>query len=187
MNKTPKTSNSTKVNLTVDIVIFIAFLITTAPQFSGIPVHEWLSLAFGAAAIVHLLLHWQWIAHSTRRLFGKLARQSRINYILNTLLFIDVTIIMFTGIMISRAALPALGISVAPNFSWRLLHSLTSDFGVILLGFHIALHWQWILNALKKYVLAPLTRRPVSGAVGMTKSTPPTVTAAKVSSADVAA
>lgn len=170
MSKTP---NPTKVNLTVDILIFVAFLITTAPQLSGIAIHEWLSIAFAAAAIIHLLLHWQWIVQSTKRLLGKLARQSRINYILNILLFIDVTVIMFTGLAISRVALPLIGLHMTENFAWRRLHSLSSDLGVLILGLHVALHWNWIVNAFKKYVLR---LAPANGNSGMRKSAAPAQT-----------
>lgn len=166
MNTPSKAPNRTKINLWVDLVIFIAFLITTAPRFSGLAIHEWLSLAFAGAIVAHLLLHWQWIVAATRRFFARLPRQSRINYVLNALLFIDVTLIMFTGIAISREALPLLGLSVAPNFTWRRLHSLTSDAALILLGLHIALHWEWVLNALSRYVLRPLTGRGAHDAAG---------------------
>lgn len=101
--------NRSKVNLVVDIVIFVAFLIATAPHFTGIAIHEWLGLAFGAAIVTHLLLHWQWIVETTKRIFSKLPGKTRLNYALNILLFIDVTLIAFTGIMISKSALPTRG------------------------------------------------------------------------------
>lgn len=101
--------NRSKVNLVVDIVIFLAFLIATAPHFTGIAIHEWLGLAFGAAIVTHLLLHWQWIVETTKRIFSKLPGKTRLNYALNILLFIDVTLIAFTGIMISKSALPTRG------------------------------------------------------------------------------
>jgi hypothetical protein len=37
-------------NLPIDSTIFIAFLVATAPRFSGIAGHEWLSIAFAATA-----------------------------------------------------------------------------------------------------------------------------------------
>ncbi|MEZ4640220.1 MAG: hypothetical protein R2856_35575 [Caldilineaceae bacterium] len=51
-------------------------------------IHEWLSLGLGVGFITHVLLHWRWVYESTRRFFGKLAGQARINYILNTALLI---------------------------------------------------------------------------------------------------
>src|SRR5215212_4203945 len=95
MQKTGSRPNSTKVNLAVDIVIFVAFLITTAPHFTGIAIHEWLSISFGGMIIAHLLLHWQWLVETTRRIFTTAPLQARINYVLNTALFIDMTLLVF--------------------------------------------------------------------------------------------
>lgn len=100
--------STTQINLIVDSSVFIAFLVIMAPHFTGIALHEWLSIAFGAAIITHLLLHWTWIVTTTKRLFAHLPRQTRINHALNLLLFIDMTLAIFTGLMISEAALPAL-------------------------------------------------------------------------------
>jgi len=154
-----KKLNRTKVDLFVDATIFVAFLITTAPRFSGIAIHEWLSLAFGAAIVVHLLLHWSWIVGVTRRLFGRVQGSARLNYLLNTLLFIDVTLIIFTGVMISEVALPLFGIRFPREGVWRILHSLTSDLAVMLTGVHLALHWSWIVKTIKRYLIDPIFKR----------------------------
>lgn len=149
--------NRTKINLLVDASIFVAFLIAMEPHSTGIAVHEWLSIAFAAAIITHLLLHWDWIVETTRRIFSRLAAIQRINYALNILLFIDITIVSFTGIMISRSALPALGISLSPGFLWRQLHALSADASLVLIGLHVALHWNWIVNAVGRYLVRPIT------------------------------
>jgi hypothetical protein len=148
-----------RVNLCLDIVLFVAFLITTAPRFSGIAIHEWLSIALIAAFVIHLLLHWSWIVNTTKRLFGKTTVRNRVNYLLNVALFIDMVVIMFSGILISEAALPALGIPIAPGFAWRRLHDASANIGLLIFALHVALHWQWIATMFSKYVLrrAPST------------------------------
>ena len=163
MNEKTRTNktNPVKVNYLMDLAIFVAFLISLDPRATGMAIHEWLGIAFGAAVIVHLLLHWKWIAASTRRFLGKLPRATRLNYALNTLLFIAMTAIVYSGLMISEVALPALGISLGEGFSWRSLHAQASDIALILIGLHIALHWKWILSTSKRYVFNPLSpRRP---------------------------
>jgi hypothetical protein len=139
-----------KLNLFVDIAIFLAFLVAMAPHFSGLAVHEWLGIAFGGAIITHLLLHWQWIVQVTKRFFGKAQWSARVNYVLNALLFIDVTIIIFTGLMISESALPLFGIQFMPGGAWRMLHTLSANLFVPIIGLHVALHWQWIVNTVKR-------------------------------------
>ena len=154
MQARPRALNRNTLNLVIDSVIFAAFLVAMAPRFSGIAIHEWLSIAFGAAIITHLLLHWQWIVQITRRLFGKVQGSARLNYLLNALLFIDMTIVIFTGLLISEAALPQLGITLARGFAWRRLHGLSADLAVFLSGLHIALHWQWIVGMIRRFVTA---------------------------------
>ena len=149
----------TKVNLIVDGTIFAGFLVATAPHFTGLPIHEWLGIAFGAAIITHLLLHWSWLVATTRRIFTTAPRQARINYVLNTLLFVDITLLIFTGLMISKIALPGLGITLAPGMLWRSVHTLTADAAVFIVGLHVALHWGWIAKTVGRYVVAPVTER----------------------------
>ena len=143
--------------LSVDVGTFAAFLIATAPRFSGIAIHEWLSIALAATLIVHLLLNWAWIVSITRRLFSKaLEHKKRVNYVLNALLFIDFVVIMATGIVISEVALPQLGIQIPRAMAWRGIHGLASDAGVIILGLHLGLHWQWLVGTISRHVVKPV-------------------------------
>jgi hypothetical protein len=152
------TPSQTKTKLWVDSLIFIAFLVAMEPHTSGLAIHEWLTLSLLAAMIVHLLLSWNWITETTRRFLGKLGMQNRLNYILNWLLFIDGTLLMISGIMISEVALPAMKIQLPLGFAWRRLHDMSANFVLILLGLHTALHWNWIVNAFARYVFGPLGR-----------------------------
>jgi hypothetical protein len=147
-----KTNNQTKIKLVIDAIIFIAFLVAMDPRSSGIAVHEWLATSLLAALVIHLLLSWDWITQVTRRFTGRMNGKTRINYILNWLLFIDVSVLMISGLLISEQAMPTLGISLPRNFAWRSLHELVSNLFLILLGLHTAMHWSWVVNAFKRYV-----------------------------------
>ena len=57
--------NKTKTNLLIDLTIFLVFLAAGEPAITGLPIHEWLSVAFIAALITHLVLHWDWIVSIT--------------------------------------------------------------------------------------------------------------------------
>lgn len=150
-------------NLLIDTTIFIAFLVAMAPRFSGIAIHEWLSIAFGAAIITHLLLHWQWLVGVTKRFFGKTPWLARANYVLNTLLFVSMTVIIVSGLLISEEALPLLGIPTAHGGVWRRLHTLSADVTVLLIGLHLAMHWSWMVRAVRRYVVAPLRGQRQAG------------------------
>jgi cytochrome b561 len=151
-----KPRSQTKIKLLIDLGIFVGFLITMEPHASGLTIHEWLATSLIAVLIVHLLLSWDWIVQITRRFFSRMNRQSRINYILNWLLFIDGTVIMLSGFMISESLMPALGLQLPHNFAWRSLHDLSANLFLVLLGLHTALHWNWIVDTFKRYVFQPI-------------------------------
>ncbi len=154
MEKSNKKFISTmKINMVMDASLLLAFLFTMDPHTTGRAVHEWLGIALILAIIVHLLLHWGWIVAVTQRFFSKTVNQARINYVLNALLFISMTVVSFSGIMISEVVLPALGIEAQRNFFWRWLHSFSADAILIVIGLHLALHWKWILNTARRYLL----------------------------------
>ncbi len=152
----PKTWNSTKTNLWVDIAVFAAIMLALAPLLTGIAIHEWLSIALAAAVVVHLLLHWQWIVAVIRRFFSRLPGDARLNFVLNVALFICFTVVTFTGLMISESALPLFGISASGDSVWRALHTLSANLIVLLVGLHLALHWKWIASATRRYLLNPV-------------------------------
>lgn len=143
-------SKQNRTKLLLDIFTFAAFLIAMDPRTSGIAIHEWLSIAIAGTIVVHLLLNWNWIIEVTRRLFSGGLNGSRMNYILNWLLFIDGILIMLSGIMISEAVVPALGFTLPMNFAWRSLHDLSANISLIIMGLHLALHWNWIATTTKR-------------------------------------
>src|SRR5512136_1793596 len=154
----PKLSSSVR-NLLVDTAIFVGFLVATAPRATGQTIHEWLGLAFGAGIITHLLLHWKWIVNVVRRFLSRLPGQVRINSVLNSLLFVAVTLIIFSGLMISKVVLSTFGLSGSHDAIWRWLHTFSTSAALIIVGLHIALHWKWIVATIKRYAWQPLIAR----------------------------
>jgi hypothetical protein len=153
-----KMSNTLR-DLMVDGLIFFGFLLATDPRGTGQAVHEWLGIAFAAGVVVHLLLHWKWITNVVRRFFSKLPGQVRINSLLNILLFIDATLVVFSGLMISKVVLGTFGITANHDSVWRWLHTFSTDGALFIVGLHIALHWKWVVNTLKRTIWQPLRGR----------------------------
>jgi hypothetical protein len=156
---------SNKTNLVLDLTIFTVFLVAYNPHLTGNTIHEWLSVAFGAAVVTHLLFHWKWIASVTTEYFKKFFHRSRLNYIVDLLFFIAMTGSLFSGLMISKDVLSTLGIQLDEvSRSWKSIHTLTSDASLILLGIHFALHWKWVASNLGRYLVTPILnlfrRRP---------------------------
>lgn len=159
LQQSSKQAQHNKINLLLDLAIFVAFLVIMAPRSSGIAIHEWLSIAFGATLIVHLLRNWQWIMGVTRRFLGTMQWFTRANYGLDLLLFVDMTVIIFSGLLISEHALPLFGLQTARGGIWRSVHELSANLSFVIVGLHLAFNWQWIVTATKSYVFKPLRSR----------------------------
>jgi hypothetical protein len=154
-----KSSSTVVRNLIVDTTIFVGFLLATAPRVTGQTIHEWLGLAFGVGIITHLLLHWKWIVNVVRRFFSKLPGQIRINSILNSLLFIAMTLIIFSGIMISKVVLSTFGLTGQHDGIWRIVHTTATNAALIIVSLHVALHWKWIVGTVKRNMWQPIFGR----------------------------
>jgi hypothetical protein len=144
--------------LLIDLGAFFALLVVSAPRFTGVAIHEWLAVALSGTIIVHLLLNWNWIVGITSRLFSKVAKGQRFNYFLNWALFASGIMIMLSGLMISKTIMPFLGIFLTGGGAWKELHSLSTNIAMVLMGLHVAVHWNWITSMFKRLFV----RRPVS-------------------------
>jgi uncharacterized protein DUF4405 len=141
--------NPNKLNLYLDLVLVIAFAVEMEEHFTGLHNHELLGLAFGLAALIHIALHWDWVVSITKRLFSKFFHESRLNYALNLALFIDMGVVVVTGILISRT----IGLSLSHNDSIETIHRLSSALSLVIVGLHVALHWKWIVTHSLKYLI----------------------------------
>jgi len=151
--------NKAKTNLLIDISIFIVFLIVYEVKATGETIHEWMGIVIGFIFIIHIILHWQWIVVTTKHFLTSIKSETRLNYIVDVIIFIGFTTIIFTGIMISKSFLPTFGIRVAENHFWREMHSISVDLTLFFTALHFALHWEWIVNNCKRYIIHPLKNK----------------------------
>ncbi len=141
----------------LDLALLVGFLVGMDPHTTGVALHEWLTLMAFITILIHLLLSWDWITQVTRRFLTLPGMRTRINYIVNWLMFINGILLMMSGLLISRSVLPTLGLEVRSGFIWRGLHDMSANLALLLLGVHTALHWDWVVNAFRKFVVQPVT------------------------------
>src|SRR5580700_1751605 len=136
----------------LDLTLLVSVCALQTVRFTGLVFHEWLGLAMAGMVFAHLLFSWSWIASLSRRLFAAQSARARINYFLNLSLFAAITATIFSGILISQHAIPALTGKAPPDMDWRWegLHSRFAFFVLILSGFHLAINWEWVLAAIQK-------------------------------------
>lgn len=159
-----KKTSRTHLRVWLDLAFFIGMVLVLAPQTTGIPVHEWASFLIIIPFFLHLILDWKWIVSVTKRFFKRIPGQTRFNYVLDWLLFFLFVIVTFTGVAISEAALPALGIHITLDPFWSALHNLSANLIMVVIGIHLAMHWKWIVANFKKYVMhKPVLRTAMQG------------------------
>ena len=152
----------TRLDFWLDLGLLVAFTLDYSFQFTGLTIHEWIGIAFGVALLVHVTLHWDWVLRTTRRVFGRLAGREQIRWIVDLGLIVVMTLCVASGVLISRSALPALGLNTVPDPFWTGLHTTSADVTVVLVALHVALSWRWILSVgrrvLRRAPSAPVIR-----------------------------
>lgn len=151
----PENSTAWRLKITfwLDVTMLVSICALQTVRFTGLVLHEWLGLAIAGMILAHLLFAWSWIALQSRRFFTLPSIRARINYLLNLTLFAAVTAVIFSGILISQKAIPTLtGMKAAPAMDWRwdTLHNQFSAIVLMLVGFHLAINWEWTLAAGQK-------------------------------------
>jgi hypothetical protein len=139
----------------LDATLLVIFVLLLSPRMTGLALHEILGLIFFIPIIIHLLIAWPWIQNTTRKFFKTANRRTRLNFVLNTILFILVINELVSGCIISQVVLPKLGIHTINDWSWRSAHNLPLNFVLLFTGLHIAINWGWILAAVKKRSTGP--------------------------------
>jgi len=142
--------NQSRVNILIDAGILVLIVVLTAPKAIGENVHEWLGLFFSIAFLIHLLLHWKWLASVTARFFKRLPGRVRFNYLWNSAFFALLVTVTFSGLLISRAVLPSLGVPIQGDRFWKEIHEVSADLLLVFLGIHLGMHWTWIIATISR-------------------------------------
>jgi hypothetical protein len=151
----------TRFNLYLDVALAAAFLVSLKPFVTGMAFHEWLGLVIGVVLVVHAAVHRQWIVGITKQLFRKLPVKTRVYYALDAALLVAFATIIGSGVMMSTAVLPLLGVQGVVSLTVAQIHSWASYLTLALLGMKLVLHWTWIKNAIRRYVTGiPVAQKP---------------------------
>lgn len=142
--------NLQKFRYVMDTLLLISFMLVSAPQATGIPLHEWFSLFFIIPFVVHLLLHWDWVTRSFGRLLANITARERFNIVWDYLLYLMMLLVFVSGFLVSVALLPALNISLNIQDFWSKIHHDSATFIMPMLGVHLALNFSWIVKLTKR-------------------------------------
>ena len=136
----------TRVDYVLDSALLIAFTLDYSFQLTGLTIHEWIGFGLAFAFVAHVVLHWEWVLRTSKRLMrGRKGRES-IRWIVDLLLLLTMTMCIFSGLVVSHHTLPAFGIATNRNGFWTGLHTTSADVVMVLVALHVGLSWRWILT-----------------------------------------
>ncbi len=138
------------INLIVDAVCVLVYLVVANPSWTGIGLHEWLSLGVFVLLFVHVLFHMDWVFKTTKAAFTKPSWATTGNWVLNLLLLLVLTLATISGLLISGDVLPSLGLYADGYYFWDPLHAFSAKLLLALLIVHVVVHWKWITSFFKR-------------------------------------
>lgn len=135
---------SAKKNAVVDALVFAVYLVAANPAFTGIDVHEWIGLGAFAALLVHVMLHADWVVETACGLVSRRSWRRAGNFAIDALLLVTLLVCVVSGMLVSGAVLPSLGLYADGYYFWNPLHAISAKILLALLLVHIAVHLKWI-------------------------------------------
>ena len=179
-----------KINFWLDITVSMTFVATVitglmlwllmpSGQGSGqlifygltrrqwVDIHNWVGLVMLLGVMIHLVLHWRWIDCVLDRFLGNLARQARINFSLDAVLFSALIVTGVSG-LVPWLILPGGGYQGGRNpfynatlygltrHQWTDIHLWVSLVMMGIIAIHLVLHWRWITCTARRYAQATM-------------------------------
>lgn len=145
-----KVPRRTQFDFWLDLVMLVAFTFDYSFRFTGLAIHEWIGLFFVVSLPVHLTQHWDWVVRTSKRLLGRRPGRETLRWAVDFALLPTMTLCVASGVLISRRALPTLGLHPSPDGFWTGLHTTSADVTVALVALHVALSWRWALSIVRR-------------------------------------
>lgn len=138
--------NKQQTNWWIDALLMAGYLFCFYLEFTGVAGHQWLGVALGALAVLHLWLHLDWVKAVTKKLFKKSCARNRWYYLLDGLIVLGFIMILETGLVISTW----FDLAVTNYISWLDFHVYASYGTLGLTVVKVGMHWRWVVNITSK-------------------------------------
>lgn len=115
-------------------------------QFWGGTVHEWMGAGMLFLFILHHMLNCNWYKNIGK---GNNTPLRIVGFIIDVLLFADMLILMYSGLVISKTVFAFLPVSGGLAMARR-LHIIGSYWGFLLMSLHIGFHWGMLFGLFRK-------------------------------------
>jgi|ERR1051326_524463 cytochrome b561 len=148
--------NRTVLLLWLDCSMLVAVVLLECLSLTGLQLHEWLGFLLCPLVLLHVVLQWQWFITQFQRVLTAGAWRIRINAALNLLLLIIMAAVLVSGGLVSNQSVATFGERFGRLRLWSEIHGTLNFILVVLVGLHLALNWDWIVAALRRWQ----TKRP---------------------------
>lgn len=135
-----------KIKMAVDVLMTAALLFLMGYQFWGETAHEWVGAGMFVLFLAHHILNGSWYKNLFR---GKYSPMRIFLTVIDVLTLLSMIAQMYSGIVLSRHVFAFLPIGSGLALARR-LHILGSYWGFLLMGLHLGLHWNMVINRLKR-------------------------------------
>lgn len=123
-----------------DAVVLVVYLVAANPALTGVPVHEFIGLGAFIVMGVHIVASGDGLAGRGRA--GRLA--------LNIVLLVALAACVVSGVMVSGAALPSLGLYATGYSFWDPLHAVAAKVLLAALIVHVVVRAPAALAVLRQ-------------------------------------
>ena len=147
-----------RTRLALDAALLVAFIAAYRPAWTGLTVHQWLSIVIIAPLLVHGVVNWEWTLRIARTFFQRLMSMSRLNLVIDAALFVSAVCVMVSGVMVSPMLLAMLGVHGVQSPVWHAVHAWSANATIAGLAVHGVVHWRWLYRTAAKLVGPPAPR-----------------------------
>lgn len=123
--------------LAADAVVLVVYVLAANPSLTGLAVHEWVGLGVVLVLAAHVALHFDRAVGVARAALGTGSRP--LGIVLDALLVMALATCAVSGVMVSGAVLPMLGLYAEGYYFWDPLHAASAKVLLALLLVHLAL------------------------------------------------
>lgn len=145
-----------------DIAMLVVIVALGSLRFTGVPWHEYLSLALAGAVFLHLLRQRRWVVSNLTRLGALPTWRARVNLLLSVLMFVTLVSVTASGLFASKVVWIHEAMSADVFMRWHELHGYTGTWLQWLAALHVAVNWTPLIKRAR--VIAGMGRS-VSGGV----------------------
>jgi hypothetical protein len=138
-------------------------------------VHTWGGVLMIAAAVVHVLIHWDWLRMMTRRIVNsflghgtRLSRGAIVNVLVDGVIALSFMVTAVSGIVFlflptggyQGGANPGWEVSfLVSRTTWDWIHTWGGIVMIVAAVTHFWIHWRWVINVTRR-LLVSLRARP---------------------------